>query len=182
MRQVIRIVVSLAIAAVALSLAVVLGATGALSAPSKAPLASAAGKPGPRGPAGPPGPSNAYATYKDGPFPIVAQDLSDPRSILAGIFLPSGGSYVIIAKAWLSTPASASADTGVCSLDAFGDTDLTRTTVNNSFRPIALEVVHTFAGPHAVRFDCAANGDGINVNWLKIVAIKVGKLSNVAAP
>jgi hypothetical protein len=187
--RLVRITLSLALVAAALGLAVVAGAGGALSAPTRSagPARSdASGKPGPRGPAGPrglqgpAGPSEAVATYKDGPVALSVGTLSK----LTTLNIPRAGSYVITAKAYTTT-ASDRIGLDTCQLDAHGDQDMTQTiTQTNIATTLSLEVVHTFTAPGTVDLNCsvaALPGEPTpsgSLSWIKIVAIRVGKLTN----
>jgi hypothetical protein len=189
--RMVRITLSLGLASATLGLAVVAGAGGALSAPTKSARpanSEASGKPGPRGPRGPAGPrglqgpagpSEALATYKDGPVVIPAGMLSK----LAGLDIPTAGSYVVTAKAY-TTSDPGQYGLATCQLDAQGDTDVTQSIAEPS-TPLALslEVVHTFATPGPVNLNCSVAALpgaslGGSLNWIKLVAIRVGKLTN----
>jgi hypothetical protein len=175
MHRITRIAVSLAAAVTALGLAAVLGPGGAFSAPNTAvPKATAgAGKPGPRGPQGPPGLSAAVATYKDGPVPVT----TPTPATVASLAIATPGSYVITAKAYATT-TSGSGPILACVLDAHGDSDHTQTLAVQDPLAFSLEVVHSFAGAGSADLKCSASKDNVDVNWTKIVAIKVGKLTN----
>jgi hypothetical protein len=158
-------------------------AGGAFSAPGKVAGVSAvhAGRPGPRGPrgpAGPPGPSNAYATYNDGP---VAIPVGQPTKLVS-LTIPKPGNYVILAKMFASDQGNTPEIGDVtCQLDAHGDLDSTTVTESEFFnRPLSLEVVHTFTAAGSVDFNCGAEATlrSGQANWIKIVAIRVGSLTN----
>ncbi len=188
MSRLVRITLSLALAAAALGLAVISGAGGALSAPTRSagPARSdASGKPGPRGPAGPrgpqgpAGPSEAVATFKDGPVALSVGTSSKVTSLS----IPRTGSYVVTAKAITGAPAQF-AGLVTCQLDAHGDQDMSRSLAEPTIAlALSLEVVHTFAAPGTVDLNCSvgsvlgATAGGL-LSWIKIVAIRVGKLTN----
>jgi len=177
-----RIAISAMALAAVLAVVVVVFAGGAVSAPAKVAPVSAthsakSGPRGPRGPAGPPGPSNAYATYKDGPVSVPSQ-----ISPLVTLDIPKAGSYVITAKAWLAVTGPEGGDP-TCQLDAHGDLDSTTGFVDPGVdAAVSLEVVHTYTAPSRVDFNCGADTvTTATANWIKIVAIRVGSLTNTKA-
>lgn len=178
MSRLIRIALSIVGVAAALACAVVIGAGGAFSAPAKVAGATAAtaGKPGPRGPRGPAGPSDAFAGYLNGPVPIAA----GPLARLTGLDIPKAGSYVILAKTFLTGENLDLSGDVTCQLDAHGDLDQSTTLVGSSVLKFALslEVIHIFKAPGSVDFNCGADSAGASANWIKIVAIRVANLTN----
>jgi hypothetical protein len=176
MQRITRLAISLAVVAAALGLAVVLGAGSALSAPSKATgtATAGAGTPGPRGPRGPqgpPGPSAAFATYKDGPIPV-----QQTPATVASLKIATPGSYVITAKGYTGGNRDGNV---TCLLDAHGDSDHAQTyAALDAWFDFSLEVVHTLTAAGSVDLNCSASTSDLNVNWIKIVAIRVGQLTN----
>ncbi|MGN6377853.1 MAG: hypothetical protein ACTHNU_02780, partial [Gaiellales bacterium] len=144
---------------------------------------------------GPPGPSNAYAAHHDG-----AVSLSQSGSTLLTLNL-AAGSYVVTAKAQIDTTQECS---GVpcqiktfptCTLTAGADSDTVSqgtegSTSSNSFvdrmaAAMNLVVVHSSTTSFTASFVCA---DGLTdlapmgavATFSKIVAVKVGSVSNAA--
>jgi hypothetical protein len=153
---------------------------GQLSAGAAGPTGPAgpAGAVGPAGPAGPAGPSDAYAGYKDGPVAAPGS-----LSTIATLNIPQAGNYVIFAKLWMFD----NVNTGVltdCELSAGSDTDKTRTMLTGNSgnvvtgAAVALNIVHVFSTAGAVELKCNAFGVSVNINNIKITAIKVGNLTN----
>src|SRR5262249_30715937 len=133
------------------------------------------GPAGPRGQQGPAGPSEAVATYNDGPIEVSSTTLK-PVLTLA---VPTPGSYVVSAKGFLAATKKGSGLT-TCVLDAQGDQDRIQVQPvadEPGVFDFALEVVHTSSAAMTVTLSCSTVGDSVDVNWVKIVAIRVGKLT-----
>ena len=96
---------------------------------------------------------------------------------LTNLSIPQPGSYVISAKAVLS---SAGSNTVTCRLEATPDVDESQTTVGaGSPQTISNLVVHTFAAAGSVSFRCSRDGVLVaNASNIKVVAISVGNLTN----
>jgi hypothetical protein len=101
------------------------------------------GPTGPAGLAGAAGPSNAYAVFSNGP----TQFSSTPVTVT--ISIPAAGSYVIIAKAFVDSSITSSNRIVACALHAGGDFDNTDVMLSQdaAYVSVALNVVHTYAGP-----------------------------------
>jgi hypothetical protein len=204
------LVPALAVVAVSLASVVVLATAGGSTVAAAAPSAATKGTPGPRGPrgpagprglrgpagkqgpagptgqtgppgqTGPTGPSEAVATYKDGPIALASKDLKPVLSLS----VPTPGSYVATAKGFVTDPNKGS-DLTTCVLDAQGDQDRMQTrslpgdTAQLS-QNFTLEVVHTSTAAMTITLSCSTNVAPVDVNWLKIVAIRVGHLTNTA--
>ena len=140
--------------------------------------AGAAGATGATGATGAAGPSDAYAGFKNGPVAMPGS-----LSTIATLNIPSAGNYVVVAKAWLFDNVNTAVLTD-CTLVAGADTDETRTMLEGNSgvvvaaAPMVLEVVHVFAGAGAVALNCNAFGVNVSAENIKIVAIKVGNLTN----
>jgi hypothetical protein len=144
---------------------------------------------------GPPGPSNAYAAHHDGG--VV---LSTSGGTLLTLAL-APGSYVVTAKAQLDTFQEC---TGVpcqitkfptCTLTAGADSDSvsqgtegqlnTGSDVDRMAAAMSLVVVHTSTATFSASFACADGQTDLApmravASFSKIVAIKVGSVSNAA--
>jgi len=84
---------------------------------------------------------------------------------------------VITAKAY-DVAASGKGPILTCVLDAHGDSVHTQSLGVQDPLAFRLEVVHSFTGAGSADLNCSTSGDSIDVNWIKIVAIRVGKLTN----
>jgi hypothetical protein len=203
------VVPALAVVAVSLASVVVLATAGGSTVAAAAPSAATKGTPGPRGPrgpagprgprgpvgkqgptgpagptgqtgqTGPTGPSEAVAAYKDGPI-----DVGKSLAPVLSLSVPTPGSYVATAKGFVSDPNKGSTLTN-CVLDAQGDQDRMQTRslpgdIAQLAQNFTLEVVHTSTAAMTVTLSCSTNGAPVEVNWLKIVAIRVGHLTNTA--
>lgn len=142
--------------------------------------AGPAGPAGPAGVAGAPGPSDAFAGSKNGPVAVPAT-----LSTIASLSVPTAGKYVIVAKAYLHNNVN-TAVLVYCQLDAGGDIDVTRTSLEGNTAAfvtdaaLSFNVAHEFAAAGAVDLKCNAFGVSVTAHWIKITAIKVGSLSNSA--
>lgn len=143
------------------------------------------GPQGPQGAQGPIGPSNAYEVYRDsGPSNIP----STPTTVATLTNLPAGA-YAITAKAELDIAATDGlpAPRVLCQVNAAGDFDdavAQGEDVNGLAMSVTLpvEVTHTFAGTGTVTLSCNKNGSPhqVDVNWAKIIAIKLGSETHAA--
>jgi len=114
--------------------------------------------------------------FKDGPVSVTGNF----QNVLARLRLPQG-SWAIFGKAWVDDVGS-----GVdmdCRLVAGGDFDQARAAISQGVgapvdETIALNVVHRFGRPGTVKFECKSSGVPVNVNFIKITAIKAGQLAN----
>lgn len=199
-----RLLPVVAVLATALALAVVLGTAEGPTVAAAAPSTATKGTPGPRGPrgprglrgpagqrgpagptgqtgpageTGPAGPSEAVATFKNGPISVASQKFTPVLSLA----VPTPGSYVITAKGFVNDPNKGSGVTN-CVLDAdgdFGDAIQTRS-INDTQQSVnfALEAVHTAQASMTVTVSCQTTGTAVDLYMLKIVAIRVGKLTN----
>ncbi|HKI93330.1 MAG TPA: hypothetical protein VJ986_13600 [Gaiellaceae bacterium] len=127
---------------------------------------------GPRGLPGAPGPSDAYSASLVGPAPVAVRDTP---ATLAELEIPQAGSYVVEASAYFE-----SSGTGIASLTCVLDTlegtnDEVRLLAGNP-TPVALSVVHTYAGPGAVDLSCAGRAPA-DAYSIRITAIRVGTLT-----
>jgi hypothetical protein len=133
------------------------------------------------------GPSNAYSTYHD-----ARQNVNSGSALttVGSLKLPPGG-FVIIAKADFGQESSDNATIGRCTLSAGSDTDSTEPQVNWMFpgmttsttftvSPLSLTVVHTFKSGGSAVLACGMADDAAYVTDVKITAIKVANLSNIA--
>jgi Collagen triple helix repeat (20 copies) len=137
-----------------------------------------AGQTGPAGPAGPAGPSEAVATYNDGPIAVSSPQLNPVLTLQ----VPTPGSYVVTAKGFVTDPNKASKIT-TCVLDAEGDRDVIQARslgpdIAQTVANFSLEVVHTSSTAMTVTLNCGTNGAPVEVDFLKIVAIRVGHVTN----
>jgi hypothetical protein len=139
-----------------------------------------AGKPGAAGPAGaagaagaagPAGPSDAYTRFLNGPIAVPAAPTT-----LVNLTIPQAGKYVVWAKAYITTTASAGIVT--CTLAAGTDSDESKTyaLVNDPW-VVSNLVAHEFAAAGSVDFKCSSTGGTQQANFIKIAAIKVGNLT-----
>jgi hypothetical protein len=158
------------------------GGTGSQGAAGAAGPAGPAGPTGPTGPAGPAGPSNAYSVFNNGPIKV---GFSGNTPVTVSI--PSAGSYVVIAKGYVSTTTN-NTETINCTLTAGGDNDTTQTMVDGTISKsaVALEVVHNYAAAGSATMLCndtntINQGQLLYLNWAKVTAIKVGSLTNNGA-
>jgi hypothetical protein len=130
-----------------------------------------------------------YAGYKNGPISV------NPFSVttLATLNIPVAGKYSVTAKAWVQSVAGTGPSQVNCSLVAGTDSDQTQvdaTDGNVSFpdepvrnETMTLLVVHSFTAAGPVKLNCQNPGGGnTNLRMIKIVAVKVPTLSNVAMP
>ena len=196
--------IGLAVVAVSVTIALDGGTRGAVSAAANmhparkaSPTAGPRGPRGPRGPAGqrgprgvagaagpagPAGPSDAFATAKEGPVTVKTGALQT----VAQLAIPKPGSYVIMAKAYASRSGNISSTLG-CQLNAGGDVDVVLSPFSMVLpSPFGLELTHTYGASGAAALNCAVtDSDGkpttgaenVPVNWIKIVAIRVGSLA-----
>jgi hypothetical protein len=116
--------------------------------------------------------SNAFARFNNGPV-VVPSALAE----LTNLSIPQPGSYVISAKAVVSSGGS---NTVTCRLEAATDVDESQTTVGaSSPQTISNLVVHTFAAAGSVSFRCGRDGVLVaSASSIKVVAISVGNLTN----
>jgi hypothetical protein len=116
--------------------------------------------------------TNAFGRFNNGPV-VVPSALAE----LTNLSIPQAGSYVISAKAVLS---SAGSNTVTCRLEAAPDVDESQATVGaGSPQTMSNLVVHTFAAAGSVSFRCARDGVLVaNASNIKVVAISVGNLTN----
>jgi hypothetical protein len=158
------------------------GGTGAQGAAGASGPAGPAGPTGPTGPAGPAGPSNAYSVFNNGPI-----KLGFSGNTPVTVTIPSAGSYVVVAKGYVSTTTN-NTETINCTLTAGGDNDTTQATISGAISKsaIALEVVHTYAAAGSATMLCndtntINQGQVLYLNWAKVTAIKVASLTNNGA-
>jgi len=114
--------------------------------------------------------------FKDGPVSVS----NGFQNVVARLRLPRG-SWAIFGKAWLDDVGSA-VDMD-CRLVAGGDFDQARASISQGVgapvdETIALNVVHRFGSPGTVKLECKSAGVPVNVNFIKITAIKAGQLAN----
>jgi hypothetical protein len=117
------------------------------------------------------------ATYKNGPISVASKDFKPVLSLA----VPTPGSYVITAKGFVNDPNKGSGVTN-CVLDAdgdFGDATQTRSLADTpQAADFVLQAVHTAQASMTVTVSCQTTGAAVDVYMLKIVAIRVGKLTN----
>jgi hypothetical protein len=154
--------------------------SGQIKAGAKGPAgpAGSAGPAGAAGAAGPAGPSDAYSGFKNGPVAAPGS-----LSTIATLNIPQAGNYVIFAKLWMFDNVNTAVLTD-CTLVAGSDSDESRTMLEGNSgtvvagATVALNVVHVFAAAGAVDLKCNGFGVSININNIKITAIRVGNLTN----
>jgi hypothetical protein len=133
--------------------------------------AGPAGPAGAAGPAGPAGPSDAYSRFLNGPVAIPAASTT-----LANLTIPQAGKYVIVAKLYLTGAAA-----GVATCQLVAGTNLDQSMVfggGTTPEDATLNVVNEFAAAGSVDLKCATPAAGLQANYMKITAIKVGNLTN----
>jgi hypothetical protein len=153
------------------------------------------GPPGPRGPQGtqgipgsqgvpgPQGPSAAFSGFHDAPVTVASASLTSIGSLVV-----PAGNYVIFAKMWATNNSTTGAVLLDCELIAGADFDETRarlgqpgvSSASANAQALAFNVVHTFAAAAEIDLQCNTSGASVSFADLKITAIQVGSLSNVA--
>ncbi len=132
-----------------------------------------------------------YAGFKNGPVfvPFSTTTLTN----LATLNIPVAGKYSVSAKAWVQSQAGTGSSEANCTLVAGTDLDQTQVdaTDGNVSAPdepvrnetMTLLVVHLFTAPGSVTLNCQNRGGGNTyLRMIKITAVKVPTLSNVAMP
>ncbi len=138
------------------------------------------GDPGPKGDKGDIGPSDAYVDTNEGPVTIP---VGNGNLRVATVRLPSAGSYVIWAKANLDAPSSDAKVPGAfCDLVAGAAGGPADDSLAVNVSPGRVESVSGFVavevtGATSVNLNCGALLDAMTVGHIKLVAIKVGKLT-----
>ena len=135
--------------------------------------------------------TSAYAGFKNGP--VFVPFSTTTLTTLAKLNIPVAGNYAITAKAWVQSRAGTGTSEVNCTLVAGADSDQTQVdaTDGNVSAPdqpvrdetMTLLVVHAFGAPGAVTLNCQNRGGGNTyLLMIKITAVKVPALSNVAMP
>jgi hypothetical protein len=149
--------------------ALVAGAASGAYAGTAAPAGSS-----PAGPA-------AYSGYHDAPISLPSK-----LGTIEKMRIPAGN-YVIFAKLTVWNGQNID-DLLTCVLVAGADFDRSDTVLTGNTVPYAnyaameLNVVHHFARPGKVVLECTGYGVTTSASWIKITAIRVGTLSNIALP
>jgi hypothetical protein len=117
-----------------------------------------------------PAQSEAFVRFLNGPVTI-----SGTLTTLANLAVPQPGSYVLIAKAYVT-----GTDTVTCRLEAATDFDSSQATPAASAPQVIANLVgHTFAAAGSVDFRCSREGAAsATASFIKIAAIKVGNITN----
>ena len=104
---------------------------------------------------------------------------------VARLRLPAG-SYVVVAKLFLSFPLSFNTETVRCALVAGGDFDRAQATHDgtDAYTSLALNVVHRFTSPGLVDLNCGhvSTAGATDLRFIKVSAISVQSLSNAPSP
>jgi hypothetical protein len=116
-----------------------------------------------------PAPTDALVRFLNGPVTITGT-----LTTLANLSIPQAGSYLLIAKTWVS-----GTDTVTCRLEAGSDFDSSQATPAASApQTLTTLVGHTFTAPGSVDFRCSREGAAAAAaNFIKIAAIKVGTVT-----
>lgn len=146
-----------------------------------------AGATGAQGVQGNPGPSDAFSRFRDGPviLPFTAAGKQSITHLDLG-----AGSYVVIGKAWIENTAGVGASNVECDLVlTSGDFDRGRVGLDDqNLGPakhaiMALTVVGTLGAAGGADLNCVNLGSGqTRAHFVKVTAVKVGSLSNLAQP
>jgi hypothetical protein len=118
-----------------------------------------------------PAPSDGFVRFLNGPI-VVPSTLTT----IANLSIPAAGSYVVIAKTYLT-----GTDTVTCRLEAGSDFDSSQATPTASTGPQTLTTIvgHTFAAAGSIDFRCSRDALATaSANFVKIAAIKVGTVTN----
>jgi hypothetical protein len=152
--------------------------------------AGAQGPVGPQGAAGPIGPSDAFAAHKDGPVALRVDPTGrGPGDTIASLPIPRAGSYVIFAKAELANDLQ-STTTTTCQLiagdpgsDSLASVDTGRSTIDAGSRAvISLNVVHQYTGAGTADLRCEPTDGASSAARIRITAIRLGSVSDLALP
>jgi hypothetical protein len=132
------------------------------------------------------GPSAGYGAFKD---TATICGISGCNTSVTLANLPAGA-YAIFAKVRADATSSTGqyARTAVCTLSAESDTDHARaeltqdtsTTVSARVATLPLQLVHSFAATGSVGLICVP--DNVLFYDAKITAVRLGQVSNIAAP
>ena len=135
-----------------------------------------AGFPGPPGPvgapgaAGPAGPSAAYSKLVVGPV-----TLTTVASTLASLTIPQAGNYVLVAKAYATTTASAEI---TCQLVTGGEFDQSKVHAFNTSQTITTMIAHQYSAASTAAFNCSSTTTAGSLNYIRVVATQVGSLTS----
>jgi hypothetical protein len=166
-------------------------ATGPEGPPGAGGAEGPAGPPGPAGAAGPPGAtalSDAFSGHKSGPVEIPA---SEDFTTIASLPIPTGGSYVIVAKADLQN-LDGFGEGVICELVASVielDGSRRNTEVDRTLAPmqahggteVVLNVADQLFGAGTADLECFAPTDTEASN-ITVSATRVGTLANTTLP
>lgn len=131
-------------------------------------------------PAGPTGPSNAYSAFRT--------DISNlPNGPGRGVIVSLGdlpaGDYVIFAKLYVTSSPTTSGASVDCRLETGADYDQSLVNVSpGDNASMALNVVRSFGAPGTAALACKDFNTGAEAHYMKVTAIRVGEVRNVASP
>jgi hypothetical protein len=119
------------------------------------------------------------AGFKNGPVDVTGSGLHT----VATMHVPAG-SWAIFAKAWVLNLSSSYVEPD-CRLVAGGASDSSRPLIepngqSASAATLAFNVIHKFTSAGTAKVECNAFGTDIQINMIKVTAIKAGKLTNGA--
>jgi hypothetical protein len=114
---------------------------------------------------------DAYGRFLNGPIVVPAASTT-----LGSLTIPQTGSYLIWAKAYLTSPLD---NTVTCRVEAGADADQSLVSVSiGSPQSLALNVAHTFAASGTADFKCEGSTIGAQASFIKITAIRLASLTN----
>lgn len=119
------------------------------------------------------------AGFKNGPVQVTGTGLK----AVATMHVPAG-SWAIFAKAWVLNLSSSYVEPD-CRLVAGGASDSSRPVIepngqSASAATLAFNVIHKFTSAGTAVVECNAFGTDIQLNMIKITAVKAGQLTNGA--
>jgi hypothetical protein len=117
-----------------------------------------------------PAPTDALVRFLNGPVAVPAT-----LTTLANLSIPAAGSYLIVAKAYVSGTG-----TVTCRVEAGTDFDESRATPSSALEPQTITTVvgHTFAAAGSIDFRCSRGAlADASANFIKIAAIRVANVT-----
>jgi len=120
------------------------------------------------------------AGFVDGPIPITGDSSFHP---MAGMSLQAG-KWVIVVKAYLENTSATTFRLVRCRVGPGSGWDIVELQLPSNgtidkIQPLVLAWSGSFAARKKVIFSCRADGAGVTVNWIKMIAYKAGTLQTV---
>jgi hypothetical protein len=128
------------------------------------------GAPGSAGPAGPAGASAAYSKSVVGPVALTTA-----TTTIASLAIPQAGNYVVTGKAYATTTGNAEI---TCQLVAGTDLDQSKIHAFGISQTTTTTVTHQYTAAGTADFKCSSTSTSGTLNYIRVVAIQVGSLTN----